>query len=137
MPRRRRKNPDPSNPPPYLLQGNRLTIQRQVLGISQGELAEACGVTTASVQQWEYGLTTPRQNKWPKIEAKLLRPRMWFIVGKEGSEIPSGDALGARQAVSLAIRGIRVRLDYLEALTGATAPDEKVEEAGYVKLQAK
>lgn len=136
MPKLTRKKPDPKNPPPFYQQGLRLTSQRQVLNLSQSEVAEACGVTIPSVQQWEYGTTSPRPGKWAALEKKLLRPRLWFMTGQETPQTGTRAALAARQAVSMCIQDMRKRLDYLEALCGAHAPDSKVEEAGYTKVKA-
>jgi transcriptional regulator with XRE-family HTH domain len=135
MPKLSRKKPDPKNPPPFYAQGLRLTSQRQVLNLSQGEVAEACGVTIPSVQQWEYGATSPRPGKWPNLEKKLLRPRIWFMTGQETPQNGPKELLAARQAISMAIQDMRKRLDYLEALCGAHATDAKVEQAGYIKVK--
>lgn len=135
MPRRPRKLPDLKNPPPFLQQGNRLTAQRRVLQLTQQDAASKIGVTFQSLQQWEYGISSPRPGKWPKIEETYLRPRIWFMTGQEAPRTAPTGALAAQQAISLAIKDIRTRLDYLEALCGPTVSDAKVEKAGFTKVK--
>ena len=46
---------------PVLNAGQRLTVARQYVGLTQSELAERLGVTTATVQRSESGQTKPRR----------------------------------------------------------------------------
>jgi ribosome-binding protein aMBF1 (putative translation factor) len=45
---------------------------REKLGFSQTELADAVGVTTRTIQNWEAGVSTPKQPQVKAIE-RLLR----------------------------------------------------------------
>lgn len=46
---------------PVLNDGQRLTVAREYVGLTQGELADRLGVTTATVQRAESGKTRPRR----------------------------------------------------------------------------
>ena len=46
---------------PVLTPGQRLTVAREFVDLTQGELAERLGVTTATVQRAESGKTQPRR----------------------------------------------------------------------------
>jgi len=49
---------------------------RETLGFSQAELAEAVGVTTRTIQNWECGASSPKQPQVKAIERllKILPP---------------------------------------------------------------
>jgi DNA-binding XRE family transcriptional regulator len=44
---------------------------REQHGVTQAELAKLIGVTSRTIQNWEYGKTQPRLNEWLKITELL------------------------------------------------------------------
>ena len=45
--------------------------ERKIAGLSQADVAEALGISSASVCQWETGKTMPDPRKLPKIAETL------------------------------------------------------------------
>ena len=49
-----------------------LKSRRNTIGISQIELAKKIGVSTLTVQWWEYGIITPTSKNREKLEQALI-----------------------------------------------------------------
>ena len=49
-----------------------LKSRRNTIGISQIELAKKIGVSTLTVQWWEYGVITPTSKNREKLEQALI-----------------------------------------------------------------
>jgi len=61
--------------------GNRIRIAREQKGLSQAELGRSVGVKAQSVQQWESGMTAPRQQRVEKIASVLGVSANWIFTG--------------------------------------------------------
>jgi transcriptional regulator with XRE-family HTH domain len=60
--------------------GARITIAREVHGISLAELAKKAGVAHAQLSDWEAGKVTPGQEALMKICNTLkVRPEFFFV----------------------------------------------------------
>jgi transcriptional regulator with XRE-family HTH domain len=64
--------------------GNRLRMQRQMVGLSQGALGEALGVTFAQVQKYENGKNRISASKLQHICQILRVPVPFFFEGAPG-----------------------------------------------------
>lgn len=73
--------------------GKQVAAARELLGLTQSELAAAAGVHWLTLSSFESGKTAPRRSSLAKIEAELMR---------RGIEFTNG-------------RGIGVRLDFEKA----------------------
>jgi DNA-binding transcriptional regulator YiaG len=47
---------------------------RSELGLTQIELAQKLGVTSRTVQNWEYGKSQPKLNEWLRLQ-ELVNPQ--------------------------------------------------------------
>lgn len=61
--------------------GQRIRARRDTLGITQEQLAVACGVSRAAVAQWESGVTRPSLNNLMKAAATLGVWLSWLSTG--------------------------------------------------------
>ena len=68
--------------------GDRVAAGREVLGISQAELARKLGVKLKTVQGWEDDISEPRANKLQMLSGVLNVSLMWLLNG-EGEGIPA------------------------------------------------
>lgn len=69
------------------ISGKQVTAARDLLGITQGELATACGVSTHTVFRFEAGKAAPYRVSLDKIISELER---------RGIEFTNGDGAGVR-----------------------------------------
>ena len=69
------------------LTGKQVTAARNLLGITQAQLAAASGVATQTVFHFEAGHTEPRRASLAQIKAELER---------RGIEFTNGDGIGVR-----------------------------------------
>lgn len=69
------------------ISGRQVAAARDLLGISQGELALAVGVALTTVARFEVGDTTPHTSTLAKIVNELQR---------RGIEFTNGDGIGVR-----------------------------------------
>lgn len=68
--------------------GDRVAAGREVLGISQADLARKLGVKLKTVQGWEDDISEPRANKLQMLSGVLNVSLMWLLNG-EGEGIPA------------------------------------------------
>jgi repressor LexA len=57
--------------------GKNIAARRTQLEFTQEDLAEACGVSSQAVSQWERGENDPEVDKIPLIAKKLQMPLSW------------------------------------------------------------
>lgn len=69
------------------LTGKQVTAARDLLGITQAELAEAIGVERKTIARFEAGLAEPWASNRDKIQAELER---------RGIEFSNGSGIGVR-----------------------------------------
>lgn len=69
--------------------GNRVRGRRKALGVSQGTLAEALGLTFQQVQKYERGSNRVSASKLYRIAGVLQVPVAYFFEGLEDPEGPS------------------------------------------------
>lgn len=68
----------------------RIVTARKAAGLSQEELAKACGVSRAAVAQWEGGETSPKHTNLAPAATKLKVSVAWLLgEGGEGAPTPS------------------------------------------------
>ncbi len=69
---------------------DRLKLSRKAAGVTQQQLAEACGLTTAAVSKWEQGLTDSvlAANLYCVADFLRVDPR-WLATGDGGPVKPS------------------------------------------------
>ncbi len=68
--------------------GDRVAAGREVLGITQADLARKLGVKLKTVQGWEDDISEPRANKLQMLAGVLNVSLMWLLNG-EGEGIPA------------------------------------------------
>lgn len=68
----------------------RIVAARKAAGLSQEELAKACGVSRAAVAQWEGGETSPKHTNLAPAAAKLKVSVAWLL-GEGDDEAPPRD----------------------------------------------
>jgi transcriptional regulator with XRE-family HTH domain len=105
---RREPGPDPVD----IHVGRRVRARRQSLGVSQGVLAQAIGVTFQQVQKYERGHNRISASKLYAIARMLRTPLAWFF---EGLADPAG------QPQAAAIDPGVARIDALLGVTGGPA----------------
>ena len=65
---------------PFAIQlGNRIRTARKNAKCSVEMLAEHCGVTRTSVNQWEVGVTMPTVDKFPRLATSLGVSADWLL----------------------------------------------------------
>jgi len=84
------------------LRGKQVTAARNLLGITQAELAGAAGIATHTLFNFEAGLTEPRNESLNKIQAELER---------RGIEFTNSDGMGVRLVFAKAEEAARVEKD--------------------------
>ena len=87
------------------LRGKQVTAARDLLGITQAELAEAAGLATQTIFNFEAGKTEPQASNLKKIQAELER---------RGIEFSNSDGMGVRLIFAKAEQAAR----------GGTATDQ-------------
>ena len=85
--------------------GDRVAGAREVLGLSQSDLARKLGVKLKTVQGWEDDLAEPRANKLQMLSGVLNVSLMWLLNG-EGDGLSDPD-LGVDSDVSGLLTEIR------------------------------
>jgi len=69
--------------------GDRMAGARDVLGMTQAELAKRLGVKIKTVHAWEDDLSEPRANKLQMLAGVLNVSIMWLLTGEgDGLEAP-------------------------------------------------
>ncbi len=82
------------------ISGKQVTAARDLLGLTQVELAQAAGLSTDTILAFEAGKTNPYPSSLLKIVSELERRGIEFI---DGHTPPSGeDAIGVRLNLSMA-----------------------------------
>lgn len=76
------------------LSGKQVTAARNLLGITQGELASATGLALETISRFERGEVEPRRESVVKIEAELERRGIEFTNG--GRPPSNSDGMGVR-----------------------------------------
>lgn len=70
--------------------GDRVAGAREVLGLSQKDLAKRMGIKLKTVKSWEEDLAEPRANKLQMLSGILNVSLMWLLTGEgAGLEGPS------------------------------------------------
>lgn len=70
--------------------GDRVAGAREVLGLSQADLAERLGIKLKTVKGWEEDLAEPRANKLQMLSGVLNVSLVWLLTGEgAGLEGPS------------------------------------------------
>ncbi|EGD53231.1 putative DNA-binding protein, partial [Gordonia neofelifaecis NRRL B-59395] len=82
---------------PTLTESQRLTVARQYVGLSQTEFATMLGVSTATVQRAESGVTRPRRTTFMAWSMATGVDLHWLETG----EAPSPDGDGASQGCAI------------------------------------
>lgn len=80
------------------IRGKQVTAARDLLGITQAELAEAAGVSRLTVFSFEAGQTEPRRENLKKIQSELER---------RGIEFTNSDGMGVRLVFAKAAEAAR------------------------------
>jgi transcriptional regulator with XRE-family HTH domain len=70
----------------------RLRLRRNLLGLSQDELARRLGLTSQLIQKYEAGETRISASRLYSIAAQLAVPITWFFEGLEDKKKPSVEA---------------------------------------------
>lgn len=73
---------------PVLTTGQRLVVAREYADLTQGELAERLGVSTATVQRAETGRTEPKRRTFMAWAMATGVDRQWLEYGTEQSSPP-------------------------------------------------
>ena len=96
--------------PPFVAIGQRIRLARELRKMTQGELAEACGITRQAVVLWEKGESEPGAAKLYKAADFLGATIEWLLTGSgEGPESNSKASLRAL------IRSIERRIEAIDA----------------------
>lgn len=82
--------------------GSQIKAARDLLGITQGELATAAGVGLNTINRFETGQVEPHRENLEKILAELER---------RGIEFTNGDGMGVRLNYSKASEFARAQLE--------------------------
>jgi len=107
---------------PVLSEGQRLTVAREYVGLTQGELAQRLGVTTATVQRNESGKTQPRRTTFMAWSMATGVDLDWLQYGTVPTSPPDdgGSPLtdkpsGLKHAQVVPIRACEPRSNFAEA----------------------
>ncbi len=76
--------------------GARIRGRRTQLGMTQGELAAACGISGPSVSAWESGKTTAISGEYLVAAARALKVTAEWILTGEGPAAPLGQSQSQR-----------------------------------------
>lgn len=76
--------------------GNRIKKLRELLGLTQLEVADYIGVTKGSVSQWENDAAKPKGKNREKLCQILKTTSGYILHGKENTPLPFDDNLGAK-----------------------------------------
>ena len=73
---------------------DRITMAREMAGLSQSELARRLGVTPQAVQQWEKEIdpTSPRGKRLKNLSSILGVTQEWILFGKQSLKIAGKSA---------------------------------------------
>lgn len=84
------------------LRGRQVTAARDLLGITQAELAAAAGLATQTIFNFEAGKTEPQAGNLKKIQVELER---------RGIEFSNSDGMGVRLVFAKAEQAARERME--------------------------
>lgn len=89
--------------------GARLRFRRQILGWSQGELADRCGVSPQQIHKYETGASAIRPHRLLKFSLALDVPISWFFKGLESNTTMPADLVSilANPQISELVRGFQ------------------------------
>ncbi len=74
--------------------GDRLAAARDVLGMSDAELARRIGVKLKTVRNWEQDVAEPRANKLNRLAGVLNVSFRWLLTGEgDGVDAPGAPAI--------------------------------------------
>ena len=86
LPLPRKKAPSPTDQHV----GSRVRMRRQMLAMSQGQLADALGITYQQVQKWEKGANRIGASRSQQISHILQVPVAFFFEGAPNASVPHG-----------------------------------------------
>jgi transcriptional regulator with XRE-family HTH domain len=78
--------------------GRRLRLRRNLLGLSQDELARRLGLTSQLIQKYEAGETRISASRLYGIAVQLAVPITWFFDELEGKKRPSVESKQSSEA---------------------------------------
>lgn len=78
--------------------GRRLRLRRNLLGLSQDELARRLGLTSQLIQKYEAGETRISASRLYGIATQLAVPITWFFDELESKKRPSAESRQATEA---------------------------------------
>jgi transcriptional regulator with XRE-family HTH domain len=81
--------------PSDIYAGARLRFRRQTLGLSQGAVAEALGLTFQQVQKYERGANRISASRLQALSSFLNVPIGFFFEGEDGSDNPAEKGAGS------------------------------------------
>lgn len=96
--------------------GDRLGLAREVMGLSQAELAERIGVRPVTVRNWEDDRSEPRANKLQMLAGLLNAPLVWLMSGQGEAPVRAdtdGNARSGAIARSCLAEMRRLRADQI------------------------
>ena len=67
----------------HFARGTRLAELRHRCALTQGQLADLCGVSRAIISQWESGVSKPELSKLIALRSKLDFSLAWLLTGVE------------------------------------------------------
>ena len=107
--------------------GDRLRVSRENKGVSQTAVGNACGVTRASVSQWENGVTTPSQDKI-KLASDFLHVNFyWLLTGSGTHSVDTGETKGEVRLTGIPVVGSVEAGVWREADTLEVEPSEYID----------
>ncbi len=80
--------------------GNRVRMQRILLGMSQEKLGEALGITFQQVQKYEKGVNRISASRLQQIALILNAPPSFFFQNAPGKAVNGGDPAGFSEVAS-------------------------------------
>jgi transcriptional regulator with XRE-family HTH domain len=97
--------------------GDRVAGAREVLGLSQADMARKLGVKLRTVQGWEDDLSEPRANKLQMLSGLLNVSLMWLLNG-EGAGLADPEESGA---LSTDINDLLIEIRQIKSVVAQSA----------------
>lgn len=94
--------------------GSRIRMRRQLIGMSQEQLAAAVGVTFQQIQKYERGANRVSASRMVRIARALIVPAAFFFEGLDDGSSDTGQEetitafLRSREGVALAAAWVRL-----------------------------
>lgn len=99
--------------------GDRIATQREALGFSPAQLAERIGVTTETVEEWEFDQSAPRANRMQMLAGVLNVSLVWLMTGQnETTDDEDDDDDHGMETMLQALRQLRADQVRLAERTG-------------------